>query len=168
MFARIKPTRIVPLARGFSTEGKKPLLGKFDHIPIELYRIQTGVKVNLRDYDVQKKAGRTSFDVVLKNGLVLPSEGDFFMGPNGMSLRPGGFNMGEIVANFKGAHRIIEIPKDIKLPKEFILLHEHSDHYSLQTTVPITLSELNSRMTKFLAPFKVITKDEYFKKHPMM
>lgn len=34
-----------------------------------------------------------------------------FQGPNGMSLRPGGFNMGEIIANYKGAHRIIVIPK---------------------------------------------------------
>lgn len=56
-----------------------------------------------------------------------------------MSLRPGGFNLGEIIANYKGAVQIIEIPKSFKLPPELILLHEHSDHYSLQTTAPIKL-----------------------------
>lgn len=112
--------------RSFCSEPpKRKLIGRYNATPIELYRIQTGVKVNLRDYEEQRKKGRTSFDLVTKNGMVYPAEGEFFIGmpflhlsvysqrggPNGASLRPGGLVLGEIIANFKGAHRIIEIPK---------------------------------------------------------
>ena len=32
-----------------------------------------------------------------------------------MSARPGGPVLGEIIANFRGAHRIIEIPSGMKI-----------------------------------------------------
>lgn len=55
-------------------------MGKYTETPVTLYRIQTGSKVKLRDFDVQKKAGKKSFDLVTKNGLVYPATGDLFMG----------------------------------------------------------------------------------------
>lgn len=70
----------ITIRRFFSSPAGQPLLGRHSVTPIELYRIQTGVKVKLRDYDVQAKQGRTSFDVVLKDGLVHPAKGDNFIG----------------------------------------------------------------------------------------
>ena len=53
------------------------------------------------------------------------------------------------------------------MPSGLILLHEHSDHYSLQTIEPISLNALNTLLTKFLSIFPVITKQQYFEKYPM-
>ena len=122
------------------------LLGRFNKTPLGLYRIQNGDKVSLREHSEQVKLKRTSFDLKLgADGLVHPATGENFIGPNGASLRPGGFVFGEIVANFRGPRmRIIEIPSGVELPKELVLLHEHSDHYSLQTSEKRSLKGMGS------------------------
>ena len=70
---------ILKQARFYSTTLERPLKGKFTETPLVLYRIQSAQKVSLRDYDSQKSKGRTSFDLVLQNGLVIPSKGDNFV-----------------------------------------------------------------------------------------
>lgn len=136
-----------PRSRGLSTAAPV-LLGRFNKTPIVLYRIQGGEKVSLREHSEQVKLKRTSFDLKLgADGLVHPATGENFIGPNGASLRPGGFVFGEIVANFRGPRmRIIEIPAGVDLPKELVLLHEHSDHYSLQTSEKRSLKGMASAL----------------------
>lgn len=139
------PTRRVTALRNraFATAPRaaRPLLGRYNKTPMVLYRVQNGEKVILREHSEQMKLKRTSFDLKLgADGLVHPATGPNFIGPNGASLRPAGFVFGEIVANFRGPRMcIIEIPSGIVLPKELVLLHEHSDHYSLQTSEKRTL-----------------------------
>ncbi len=84
---------------------------RFRVIPLTLYRVQAKLPVSLRDYDTQRALNRSSFDLKLHNGLVLPAVGDTFTGPNGMSLRPKGQVMEDLVRGFK-------VP-------EHALLHRH-------------------------------------------
>ena len=184
----LKTRRVHALrSRALSTAPRaaRPLLGRYNKTPMVLYRVQNGEKVILREHSEQMKLKRTSFDLKLgADGLVHPALGPNFIGPNGASLRPAGFVFGEIVANFRGPRmRIIEIPSGVDLPKELMLLHEHSDHYSLQTSEKRTLrgmhyespllvptsprTELNAILTAFMKPFPVLTKEAYFKRHPM-
>jgi len=146
------------------------LIGRHTVLPLPLFRIQSGDKASLREYEDQKKKGRTSFDLKLgADGKVHPAPCPEFIGPNGASLRPGGFNFGEIVATYRGPRiRIYELPAGLALPPTLVLLHEHSDHYSLQTTAPVSLEALNKTLTEVFQRYPPITKEAYFKKHPMM
>jgi len=127
------------------------LLGRFASFPFDICRIQSGKVVSLRDRAVQTKEGRASFDVELHDGKVIPALGDDFLGPNGMSMRPPTPYFINFAENFGGKRVVVfRVPKGTALPNTLTLLHEHTDHYSLQTTVPCSLSELNQRLTKFL------------------
>jgi hypothetical protein len=53
------------------------------------------------------------------------------------------------------------------IPEGLVLVHEHGDHFALQTTVSITPAGLNKKMTTFLSSFKRYTKDEYFDSFPI-
>ena len=133
----------------------KPLVARFaKRTPVNLFRIQVGVNVKLRAHADQLAAGRSSYDIKVHDGLVQsfePAESRF-MGPNGMSLRPAGPMFGIIVGTFKSNPKlgIYEIPEGTPIPDNLALLHEHSDHFSLQPAVPMTLVELNRALTAFL------------------
>ena len=51
---------------------------RYSVFPMTLYRIQPSLPVRLRDYDSQTRLGRTSYDLKLHNGLVLPTTKDTF------------------------------------------------------------------------------------------
>ena len=72
-------------------------------LPVTLYRIQHSLPVRLRDFEVQMAKNRKSFDLKLHNSLYLPipNQKEFIV-PNGMSLRPKGENMRNILENFRG------------------------------------------------------------------
>lgn len=136
-------------------------LVRYTQLPLTLYRIQPTLRVALRDYDTQVAKGRTSFDLKLHDGLVLPMTGDTFHTPNGMSLRPNSPKMLDILSKFKGSPLIFSLLEGMVLPKGLVVIHEHTDHYSLQTTEPVTLPELNERMTKLLASCMHSTREQF-------
>lgn len=47
------------------------------------------------------------------------------------------------------------------VPKGMVLILEHSDHYSLQTSVEETLSEFNSKLTDYLTSLPSLTKAQF-------
>ncbi|OBZ70677.1 hypothetical protein A0H81_09464 [Grifola frondosa] len=148
-----------------------PLLGRFDHVPVELFRINWSEKVVLRDYESQMKMKRTSYDLhIQEDGFVHPKPGDTFEGPNGASVRPNGPFLQELIRGFKGKNTVIyRIPEGIPLPPDLVLLHEHSDNHSIQCKVPMTLSELNSKVTKFVQENgEKMTKMEFVERYPFM
>lgn len=135
---------------GRPTTQMKPM-ARFSYAPISLYRIQSNLPVKLRDYERQISLDRQSFDLKLHNGLVHPMpEGSPFYTPNGMSLRPASEKMIEILKAFRGSPSIYRLHEGLPLPKHFVILHEHTDHYSLQTTEQVTLELFNKRLTEFL------------------
>lgn len=164
------PPLILQNVRSYAT--KKPkLLGAYTCLPCDLFRINSTEKVILRDFETQKAKGLTSFDVVLDtNGLVQPSTGDLFVRPNGMSVRPNGLFLQEIIGNFRGKNTtIFKLPKGLELEsRQLRLLWEHSDHHSVQTSVPITLDELNEKLSKLCAEHgEKLTKADFMNKYPL-
>ncbi|KAG5340656.1 hypothetical protein C0989_000911 [Termitomyces sp. Mn162] len=134
------------LTRNFATKAEarpsRLLLGRYtDTVPVDLARVQSGSNVKLRDYETQKELKRFSYDLKLQKGIVVPADGPEFIGPNGCSLRPPfSPTFQEVVRNFRGANIIISvIPRGTILLPTLQILHEHSDHYSLQCTKPMTL-----------------------------
>ncbi|KAI5849588.1 hypothetical protein DFP73DRAFT_541133 [Morchella snyderi] len=140
------------IRRTYSSISRGPLLGRYTTVPVDLFRVSATPKVVLRDFDTQNAIGRTSYDLHLgSDGLVHPKPGPNFEGPNGASMRPNGPTLQEVIRNFRGRNTTVyRLPEGTELPEQLILLHEHSDHYSLQTTEPVELKELNNRLTDFL------------------
>lgn len=138
---------------------------RYTRLPITLYRIQGRLPVRLRDYETQMEKGRTSFDLKLHDGKVLPMEGLTFHTPNGMSLRPGNDKMREVLENFKGDPTVYRMHEGMELPKEFVVFHEHTDHYSMQTTEPIDLDSLNDKLTEFLKTLPSQTKQQFIEQY---
>lgn len=145
-----------------SSNGIKQLVKRFQKLPITLYRIQPRLPASLRDFDTQRAKGRESFDIKIhSDGLVHPAHGDEWIGPNGMSLRPGNDKMLNILKNWRGDTRVYRMSEGTQLPQELVVIHERDDHYSFQTTEPVTLETLNDRLTKFLEQCPSQTKEQF-------
>lgn len=164
------PPLILQNVRFFSTK-KRKLLGVYSSLPCDLFRVNSTEKVILRDLVSQTENGLTSFDVVLdSNGLVQPSAGNLFIRPNGMSVRPNGLFLQEIIGNFRSFNTTIyKLPKGLELKShQLTLLWEHNDHHSVQTTVPIELDALNDKLTKLCVKYgEKMNKSEFMKKYPL-
>ncbi len=137
-------------------------------LPLTLFRIQVG-ELHLRDFKTQKAKGSSSFDVTIKeDGLYHPAPSNgVFIGPNGASLRPNSLVMHELLDNFPDFARIYIIPKDTPLPNYFALLHEHSDHYSLQTSIPVSLHQYNMRLVQFFDKLEYMSIQEFIQNYPV-
>ncbi|KAI3640151.1 hypothetical protein MIR68_001029 [Amoeboaphelidium protococcarum] len=75
---------------------------------------------------------------------------DKFTIPNGMTLRPASDKMLEILKLWRGEPRIYVLKGGMTLPKGLCVYHEHTDHHSLQTTVPIEPEEFYKKLTMLL------------------
>ena len=139
------------------------LIKRFNVTPLTLYRMQSSSNTPLREMVRQLIQNRSSYDFKLApDGLIYPVKSDFFEGPNGMSLRPKGKTLIELMKSFKG-NCVYEIPEGTEIPKELVLILEHSDHYSLQTSIPVTEEVLNERLHNFLSKQKMMTRLECLK-----
>ncbi|CAB9505359.1 expressed unknown protein [Seminavis robusta] len=143
--------------------GSNFIVSRFKRLPVTLYRLQGRLPVNLRDHATQMAAGRQSFDLKRReaDGLVHPAQGDTWIGPNGMSLRPATENMLHIAKNYRGNVTVYRMQEGMDMPDGLIVLHERDDHYSLQTDEPVTLETLNERLTEFLETLPSQTRDQF-------
>lgn len=86
MLSFIRPCARVNASFGLTTRlystptGSRPLIGRYDHVPVQLARVQSGTKVSLRDYEIQRKLKRFSYDLKLVDGKVMPANGPNFIG----------------------------------------------------------------------------------------
>jgi len=136
--------------------------------PATLARIQTGPKVNLRDRTVKPKG---SFDLLTKNDVVepIPSSQKKFTFPNGCSLRsPTSTTFQDVAEAFNGDNvKVFIIKEGTPIPDDLVLLYEKTDHFSLQCSKPMPLTELNTKITDFLERHAtVMTRKEYQNKFP--
>ncbi|KAF9786396.1 hypothetical protein BJ322DRAFT_1059391 [Thelephora terrestris] len=155
-------------SRSLSSKALRPLLGRYTVIPYDIFRVQSGSQVALRDFQVQKRLGRRSYDLhVGPGGMVQPSIGDKLQGPNGCSVRPKGLNLDEIVDNFPGSDILIyRLEEGIQLPDDLVLLHEHTDHHALQCATPMTLKSLNQKLTDLFATrAECMSREDYFARY---
>ena len=151
------------------------LLGRFTSTtpPFALFRLQSGPRVQLRLEATARVAGRTSFEISAHDGAVHARDTaeTRFLGPNGMSMRPLGAALAMIVAPFRGKCLVHEVPANTPLPPELVVLHEHSDHYSVQPAVTMTPSALNAALTAWLAlpgVLRMSGKEAFYARHPDM
>jgi len=63
---------------------------------------------------------------------------------------------------------VIEIPEGVPLPDGLVLLHEHSDHYSLQPSRPMKPDDFIALVKTFVKPFRVLTANDYADEFPYM
>ena len=133
----------------------RALLGRFaGTTPTTLFRVQSGLAARLRPEAAARAAGKRSYDITERDGLVWPRDAaePNFLGPNGMSMRPLGHMLGVIVGTFHSPNTVIfEVPQGTPLPPGLVLLHEHTDHYALQPSQRMQLAELNAALSRFLA-----------------
>ena len=152
-----------------AASAQRLLLGRYTAAfpPLDLFRFAG--RVQLRERGAQAALKRTSFDYTLgADGLVHPATTAHFIGPNGCSLRPAGPTLYELVAHRRGDARVVLIPGGTPMPPGLVLLHEHSDHYSLQTSAPCKPAELNARLNAFFKSLPtVLTRDEYLQRYPI-
>ena len=141
-----------------------------DTFPVELFRINSSATVSLRDFEEQRKKNRKAYDLHVnhKDGLVYPVENNTFVRPNGASMRPNGPMFQEIARTFKGRNTVVwRVPSGTPIPPELVLFLENSDHYSLQTSRPVTLQSLNQYLTKFFHErAEKLTIDEWAERFP--
>ncbi|KAE8189224.1 hypothetical protein CF336_g5829 [Tilletia laevis] len=147
-----------------------PLIGRYtDSFPVELFRVNGGDRIFLRDYHKQRSLGRNGFDITLgEDQLVHPRPGADYSGRNGLSMRPLNPVLTENVERFNSpSARIFRLPEGTSLEGSgLVLLHEHTDHYSLQTTESVTLEELNQRLTDFCTKVgELLTKEEWLERY---
>ena len=87
-------------------------------------------------------------------------------------MRPKGNILAVIVGNSKAARRVVfEVPAGSRIPPELCVLHEHSDHYSVQPAARMSPAALNAALTAFLAQPGVVRmegKDAFYARHPDM
>lgn len=161
--------KTVGVAKAEILEPTKVIGVYHDTTPVQLFRIISGKsgKIVLREKDAQLLKGSRSFDFQLKDGIVLPISDFLFEGPNGMSLRPRGMSHYEILAGMKGEVSVCEIPRGEEIPAGLVLVHEHSDHYSMQTDIPCTAKELNKKLTEFLSKYERYSREEWFVRFPI-
>lgn len=140
------------------------MMKKYLQFPQTLYRIQGRLPVSLRDYSSQMARKRLSFDLKLnESGLVMPMpDGSKFHTPNGMSLRARSDKMMAILSNFQGDEvHVYRMQEGTTVPDGMCVYLEHSDHYSLQVTRPITLEQFNTQLTEYLQSLPALTKQEF-------
>eukprot|EP00930_Biecheleria_cincta_P089850 TRINITY_DN79192_c0_g1_i1.p1 TRINITY_DN79192_c0_g1~~TRINITY_DN79192_c0_g1_i1.p1 ORF type:complete len:158 (-),score=17.34 TRINITY_DN79192_c0_g1_i1:313-786(-) len=126
----------------FAAPKQGEAMHRYQQLPITLYRIQPRLPVKLMDHDTQIAQGRSSFDLKLHDGLVQPMpESTPFHTPNGMSLRPASQKMEETLRDFKGEPTIYRMHEGLRLPDPLVVYHEHTDHYSMQTSKAMPLDE---------------------------
>lgn len=81
-FTNGKFSRRVASTNALETKsGLLPLIGRYTGVvPTRLCRVQSGTKVNLRDYAVQQRLGRSSYDLRTADGVFKPANRDEFIG----------------------------------------------------------------------------------------
>lgn len=160
------PAAAAPAPQG----GGQPIHGRYTVLPVDLFRIMLGPNIRLREKSFQESKGRLSYDLIAHNGLIKPAEGDFFIGPNGASFRPNTFNFQNTVRLFRAPDfQIVRIPAGTQLPKELVVLHEHTDHWSMQCATPMTLYKLNGLVSKVCqTKGTTYTKEQFVEQFPYL
>ncbi|KAG6244646.1 hypothetical protein E4U24_004912 [Claviceps purpurea] len=144
------------------------LIAVLRKFPKEIFRVNNGPSVKLR---VQSPY-RQTYDIVAKqNGLVEAKAlgPETYVAPNGASMRPNSVYQQSLVSwRFRGSDVIVySVPKGTSLPDDLVLVHERTDHYSLQPAEQMTIDNLNTKITEFLrANAEVFTRERWLKAYP--
>jgi hypothetical protein len=79
-------------------------------------------------------------------------------------LRQSSPKLASILENFRGdsnALRVYRMQEASNVPKDMILILEHSDDYSLQVSRPMTLADFNNALTEYLRSLQSMSTEEF-------
>lgn len=79
--------------------------------------------------------------------------------------------MAVIIAGFKGKCTVYCVPAGTPIPPELVILHEHTDHYSVQPAVSMQPKHLDNALQAFLdqpGVKKYASKEVFYAAHPDM
>ncbi|POR34327.1 Uncharacterized protein TPAR_05471, partial [Tolypocladium paradoxum] len=169
------------------------LIATFRSFPKELFRVNNGPHVSIRPWSPKRRI----YDILVKNGRVQPKSLDpsTYRAPNGASMRPNSPYQQHLASElFHGSDVLVyAVPKGMwpshsdavngageamseeidrslqgtRLPDDLLLVHERTDHYSLQPARDMTLDDLNDKATSFfLAHAKLYTRNQWLKAYP--
>ncbi|KAK4151342.1 hypothetical protein C8A00DRAFT_17241 [Chaetomidium leptoderma] len=133
----------------------------YTEFPMTMFRLNAGNTIKLRAYSAAKP--NKSYDVVTYDGDFVRPTDDFtqYHHPNGASMRPEGKVLTGLVDNFKGNNVMVyKVPKGTSVPEDLLLVHEHTDHYSLQPRVQMSVEDLNAKLDSFYSTFATAFKRE--------
>lgn len=133
---------------------------RHDIVPLTLYSIQSERPISLIPNNSPVGLRNGKFDVLLNqsDGLVHPTLGNTYVGPNGLSLKMRGEELEKEVASRSGDFRVVCVLVGQQLPEDLIIVHELPRSFSLQVRKPMTLEKFNVRLTEFLLSLPFETK----------
>ncbi|KAG6122916.1 hypothetical protein E4U13_000873 [Claviceps humidiphila] len=116
------------------------LIAVFRKFPKEIHRVNNGPSVTLRAWSPYRR----SYNIVTKqHGLVEAKalNPSTYVAPNGASMGPNSVYQQSLVSwRFRGSDVIVySVPKGTSLPDDLVLVHERTDHYSLQPAEQMTI-----------------------------
>ncbi|EEH19337.2 hypothetical protein PABG_01656 [Paracoccidioides brasiliensis Pb03] len=127
-------------------------LKSFIKVPDEIFRVNFGLVVRLREHLDPSRPPPGPFDLLTEAGKAKPRALDpaTYLFPNGASMRPNSRTLQNLVRRVKGDVYIYSVPAGTEIPEHLILVHEFRDHFSLQARREMTVEELNTQITDFL------------------
>ncbi|KAG9254762.1 uncharacterized protein F5Z01DRAFT_681295 [Emericellopsis atlantica] len=143
------------------------LIAVFKRFPKEMFRVNNGRQVKLRAWIPRRQV----YDISAMNGFVQPKATDpkCNEAPNGASMRPNSPYQQSLVSwRFRGDDVVVyAVPEGTALPTDLLLVHERSDHYSLQPAANIPALELDAKINRFLtAHARAFTREEWLEMYP--
>lgn len=151
------------LKKAFLSTSTQIIARHTKQIPVRLFRLSNANKrVVIREKKAQHAKGLYSYDYTASSeGMMEPAPlSNTFIGPNGLSLRPAGRVMYELVTMKKG-NTVIDFPENTEIPEGLVLLHEHSDHYSLQPSRLMKPADFIALVKAYVKPFANLSQNEY-------
>ncbi|PGH05162.1 hypothetical protein GX51_03061 [Blastomyces parvus] len=144
-------------------------LRSFNHFPSEIFRLNFGRVVRLREHMDPIAPPIGPFDLLTEGGKVKPRALNpaTYIFPNGASMRPNSQTLQSLARKVRGDVYIYSVPAGTQLPEHLILVHEFRDHFSLQARTEMTLEDLNTRITNFLnTKGECFTRERWLLKYP--
>ncbi|KAI0530188.1 hypothetical protein GGR58DRAFT_524912 [Xylaria digitata] len=143
------------------------LISVFRSFPKQLFRVNNGRYVKVR----AQQQNRNVYDIVAQDGRVEPKalNPHTYIAPNGASMRPNSpYQQSLVSSRFRGPKVIVyAIARGTQLPDDLVLVHERSDHYSLQPGAPMSVDDLYSKITDFMwKAARAYTREQWLEAFP--
>ncbi|KAI0010078.1 hypothetical protein F4779DRAFT_327899 [Xylariaceae sp. FL0662B] len=145
------------------------LIARYRKFPRELFRVNGGPEVKLRAFE---PARRNVYDIIVdKDGMVHPKalHPETYESPNGSAVRSNCPYLHSLIRHrFTGYNMVVyAVPKGTLLPEDLLLVHERPHQYSIQPAEPMTIDDLNEKITQFLVKHaKAYDQDQFLEAYP--
>ena len=133
--------------------------------PENLFRAFTRSHIRLDEFHRMRLKGEYSYDyVATEEGLINPYDGTSAP-PNGLVLKPLGFDLCEQTAKFRKNARVQMIPAGTRVTEDLQLVKYSSGVYCLETIVTRDVISLDVVLSRFVHQFEIMSRKEFFSRY---